>query len=94
MDCANLDLADKEEGSIMAALITVSPTGLTTIQPDGSDLPLIESLNEAIKILDAAKTATCHEALPIFSKVNSAHKYLCKQLTEFKTQPSGSTPAS
>ncbi len=41
------------------------------------------ALNDAIKLLDAKKMEVCREALPIFSKVNNAHKHLCKQLTAY-----------
>ena len=66
----------------MSALVTFSKTGQMSIQSDGSDLPQIEALNEAILILDEKRGETCRMALPIFQKVSHAHDYLCKQLRE------------
>lgn len=63
-----------------ATLITMKNDQVISVRQDGSDFAEMQSLNEAIKILDAAKTATYREALPIFSKVNHAHDHLCKQL--------------
>ena len=66
----------------MSALINVTKTGAVSVQRDGSDMQVIMALNDAILILDTAKTETCRMALPIFAKVAHAHEYLCKQLKE------------
>lgn len=65
----------------MSALITMHNDAIVSVRQDGSDYAEMQSLNEAIKILDAKKAETCRESLPIFSKVNHAHNYLCQQLT-------------
>lgn len=64
----------------MAALITMRNDSIVSIRDDGNEYAEMQSLNDAIKLLDAKKMETCREATPIFAKVNNAHNYLCKQL--------------
>ena len=66
----------------LTQIITMKEESIVSITRDTDSLATMRALNDAICILDAAKTATCRDALPIFVKVNNAYKYLCNQLAE------------
>lgn len=46
----------------------------------------IKALNDAIKILDKARRATCRDAQAIFAKVLHAQRYLDKQIAELLSE--------
>jgi hypothetical protein len=61
-------------------LITMNNNVIVSVQEQDYQLREMLALNDAVKILEEAKTATCRDALPIFSKVNNAQKHLNKQI--------------